>query len=159
MTEIFRFWQGIQWAPRNNNDFVNSSHTACNICSRKIVLHLAHETLAVHFSVIYGGSARATEFKCWFTQLRIIQCLPRINANRRNCWRSPASNKSTTSEMYWKGYSTIACTPFFLKITMRWTCPLGALIVCNTSCNRKEKCTLTDVCEDILGEHFHTLLI
>lgn len=34
-----------------------------------------------------------------------------------------------------KGYSTIAWTPFFLKITMRCTWPLGALIVCSTSCN------------------------
>lgn len=31
----------------------------------------------------------------------------------------------------------MACTPFFLKITMRCTCPVFAVIACNTSCNRK----------------------
>lgn len=38
-----------------------------------------------------------------------------------------------------KGYSTIAWTPFFLKITIRCTWPLGALIVCSTSCNTENK--------------------
>lgn len=54
-------------------------------------------------------------------------------------WNSCFTRETRSIEwtnVYCKGYSTIAWTPFFLKITMRWTCPLGALIACNTSCNR-----------------------
>lgn len=39
----------------------------------------------------------------------------------------------------WKGYSTMACTPFFLKITIRCTWPCGLLIVCSTSCKERNK--------------------
>lgn len=35
--------------------------------------------------------------------------------------------------------STMACTPFFLKITMRSTWPCGLQILCKTSCKYKEK--------------------
>lgn len=56
-----------------------------------------------------------------FVRLTMKCAIHRVDEGRRKCIA--------------KGYSTIAWTPFFLKITMRCTWPLGALIVCSTSCN------------------------
>jgi hypothetical protein len=53
------------------------------------------------------------------------------------CRRTTFQHKPCT-----KGYSTIACMPFFRKMTMRSTCPLGEHIVCSTSWNKREHSAL-----------------
>lgn len=47
----------------------------------------------------------------------------------------------------------MACTPFFLKMTMRSTCPLGVQIVCNTSCKIEPALVIILVCKILMTAH------